>query len=108
MALQETARAAPAIAGSDPQKSSCLAADTFTNNSKTTTDQARLRLQYLVVRHLHKLGPKPLFFFLRELERGAELLPLLEIYAALPVELIRHCRGDQFATALHCIDGRQA
>lgn len=44
MALQETARAAPAIAGSDPHNSSCLAADGSENASKADVFQAKIDL----------------------------------------------------------------
>jgi hypothetical protein len=60
----------------------------------THTDQARLR--YLA-RRLHCLGPKPLFHFLDEVERGADLRRHLEEYARLPGDLIKVNRGDQFA-----------
>jgi hypothetical protein len=110
MAFQETARAAPAIAGSDPRIDERFGRrlDETNITSREHEEAAnRLRFQFLTGR-LHALGPAPLAHFLDELERGADLRQLLEIYAALPVDLIRHYRGDQFATALYCIDGGQS
>jgi hypothetical protein len=63
----------------------------------------KLRLQYLVTR-LHDLGPKPLFHFLDEVERGADPRSHLERYAALPADFIKAHAGDRFAPSLHCID----
>jgi hypothetical protein len=59
----------------------------------------RLRRQRLVEK-LHRLGPKPLFHFLSEVERGAPLAPTLETYAALPADFIRANGGDKFAPSL--------
>jgi len=61
-------------------------------NDNATQD---LRLKFLA-RRLHALGEAPLFHLLKQLERGAELRPLLEQYAALPADLIRAYRGDRF------------
>jgi hypothetical protein len=55
-----------------------------------------VRLRHLA-RKLHALGPKPLFHFLDEVERGADLRVTLETYAALPADLIPAYHGDQFA-----------
>jgi hypothetical protein len=52
-------------------------------------------LQYLAPRP-HALGPKPLFHFLDEIERGTPLRPHLETYAALPADFIRAYGGNQF------------
>jgi hypothetical protein len=65
---------------------------------------ARMRRQRLVL-HLHRLGPKPLFHFLNEVERGADLWPHLERYAALPPDFIKAHGGDQFELFLHVVDG---
>jgi hypothetical protein len=46
---------------------------------------AQARLQFLAAR-LHALGPKPLFHFLDEVERGEPLRAHLERYAALPAD----------------------
>jgi hypothetical protein len=60
------------------------------------TNSARsVRLQHLA-RRLHALGPRPLFHFLDEAERGAPLRPHLEAYAALPADFIRAPDGDRF------------
>ncbi len=60
----------------------------------TTTNQPRLRH---LARHLHSLGPKPLYHFLDEVERGADLRRHLEEYAKLPGEFIKDHGGDEFA-----------
>jgi hypothetical protein len=57
--------------------------------------RSKARLRYLA-RRLHALGPKPLFHFLDELERGADLRGSLEEYAALPPDFIWANGGDQF------------
>jgi len=61
--------------------------------------KSRIRFQRLV-RQLHALGPKPLFHFLDELDRGADLRATLETYAALPVDLIKAYHGDEFMPSL--------
>jgi len=96
--------------GSDLNDVVCFAVDNIQIAEIKSQNQTRFsetRLKYLAAR-LHKLGPKPLFYFLRELERGADLWQLLKIYADLPVDLIRAYGGDQFAPALYCIDGGQS
>jgi hypothetical protein len=62
------------------------------------------RLNFLACR-LHGLGPKPLFYFLDEVERGEPLRLHLERYAALPANFIKIYGGDRFTPSLHCIDG---
>jgi hypothetical protein len=54
------------------------------------------RLQFLAAR-IHELGPRPLYELCRELERGAELHPALEKYAALAplADFIRAHGGDR-------------
>jgi hypothetical protein len=64
----------------------------------------RVRLQYLA-RRLHGLGERPLFHFLDEVERGADLRPHLERYAALPADFIKANGGDKFAPIVRVIDG---
>jgi|SRR5664279_1923154 len=73
-------------------------------NDRSRDSSSRLRLKRLA-EALHALGPKPLFHFLNELERGADLRLNLEEYATLPGDLIRQYHGDRFATSLHAIDG---
>jgi hypothetical protein len=65
---------------------SSSAADAQTNSPPRPDPQeefSRLRRQRLVER-LHRLGPKPRFHFLNEVELGADLWPHLERYAVLP------------------------
>jgi hypothetical protein len=57
--------------------------------------QSRARLRYLA-RWLHALGPRPLFHFLDEIERGAPLRPHLERYVRLPRDFIKAYGGDEF------------
>ncbi|MDQ6868136.1 MAG: hypothetical protein M3178_06925 [Pseudomonadota bacterium] len=64
----------------------------------------RVQLQYLA-RRLHGLGERPLFHFLDEVERGADLRPHLERYAALPAAFIKANGGDKFAAIVHVVDG---
>jgi hypothetical protein len=103
MHVTETEKAATALCSDGSPKSSCSAADKFINNPEPAEIQARLRFQFLG--RLHALGPKPLAHFLQELERGADFRQLLEIYADLPADLIRHYRGDQFAPSLRAVEG---
>jgi hypothetical protein len=67
-------------------------------------NKSRVRLQHLAKR-LHALGPKPLFHFLDELERSADLHDLLEEYAALPADFVRAYGGDKFEPSLFAIKG---
>jgi len=90
MARQNSGPAATATR-SEP-KPICLAAIDTENSA------SRLRLQRLAER-LHALGPKPLFHFLDELERGADLRGSLEEYASLPSDLVKTYGGDQFLPA---------
>jgi hypothetical protein len=70
--------------------------DDLQHSSPPPAAQARrVRLQFLAAR-LHALGPKPLFHFLDEVERGEPLRAHLERYAALPADFIRAHGGDQF------------
>ena len=73
MCATETVKAAPAIAGNDPQINEHL--DGSSSSISTTFRHAAeaagwLRLQFLA-RHLLALPPKSLLHFLEELERGA-------------------------------------
>lgn len=61
----------------------------------TNTDRRRVRLQCLAS-PLHALGPRPLFHFLDEVDRGAPLRPHLETYSALPADFVRAYGGDRF------------
>jgi hypothetical protein len=83
----------------------CLAANSVKDSRSQRPPQAqnRLRLKFLASR-LHSLGPKPLFHFVDEVERGAHPRSHLERYAALPADFIKANAGDRFAPSLHCID----
>jgi len=89
----------------------CLAENDIKLVEKSSQTQAKfsnsrefLRLKQLAAR-LHSLGPAPLFYFLREIEAGADLRRSLEEYAVLPADLIHAYGGDQFAPALRAVDG---
>jgi hypothetical protein len=65
----------------------------------------KVRLQYLA-RRLHGLGPKPLYYFLSEVERGFDLRTHLECYAKIDPEFVRALGGDKFPPPfLQVIDG---
>jgi hypothetical protein len=75
MSYQRAARAAPAIAGSDPRINERLDGGSSSVSTTSPHDAEaanRTRLRFLAAR-LHALGPKPMFHFLDELVRGAEL-----------------------------------
>jgi hypothetical protein len=59
----------------------------------------RLRRQRLV-EHLHRLGPAPLGYFLREVENGASIHEHLERYAKIDPEFVRACGGDRHPPVL--------
>jgi hypothetical protein len=86
-----------------PRKVSFTRIDSSEDNHPQPSSQVqKLRLQFLAGR-LQALGPKPLFHFVDELERGAHMRRLLETYAALPAELIQAYGGDQFGPAVHLV-----
>jgi hypothetical protein len=60
------------------------------------------RLKYLAAR-LHDLGPKPLFHFLDEVERGADLPSHLERYGALPGAFVRALGDDHFPPNVYIV-----
>jgi hypothetical protein len=53
----------------------------------------RARLRYLVSR-IHRLGERPLFELICEIDAGADLVPRLEAYAALDADFIRALDGN--------------
>jgi hypothetical protein len=82
--------------GSDPQKSSCLAADgSEFAKSQALTQAERLRLRSLAGK-LFELGPSPIFHFLTDIKSGEPLRPTLELCASLPADLVKAYRGDVF------------
>lgn len=52
------------------------------------------RLRLLAAK-IHRLGPRPLYELLVELQAGAPLVPRLERYAELPADFIRSHGGDR-------------
>jgi hypothetical protein len=59
------------------------------------------RLRYLVAK-IHRLGPRPLFELLREVDAGSDLLRTLERYAKLEplTDFIVHLNGDRLPALL--------
>ena len=60
------------------------------------------RLRFLATR-LYALGPKPLFHFLDEVERGANLRDYLEEYSRHLADFVKAYRGDMFLPAVHLV-----
>jgi hypothetical protein len=109
MAPSDTARAAPADAGSDPRKASCLAADDFQiarTNRPLQGPRYEPRFQHQIER-IHALGPVVLAYILEALAAGGELRATVAEFAALPGEVICEFGGDKFPVALHVIDGER-
>jgi hypothetical protein len=44
---------------------------------------------------IHRLGPGPISYLIKDLEAGGELWATLETYARLPAELVHAYHGDQ-------------
>lgn len=63
----------------------------------------RERLQHLA-RRVHRLGERPLFELLAELDAGADLGERLERYAVLPADFIKAFGGDVLPIARPCDD----
>jgi hypothetical protein len=63
------------------------------------------RLRHLAGR-LHDLGPRPLYEFLREIERGADLLQRLERYAELDPAIVAAIGAYAIPVVATCIWGR--
>jgi hypothetical protein len=66
------------------------------------------RLQYLTSR-IHKLGARPLFELLCELDSGADLSSVLERYVRLEplTDFISHFGGDQLLPPARLVGGRR-
>jgi hypothetical protein len=58
---------------------------------------------------IHRLGPRPLFELLREVEAGSDLLRTLERYAKLGplTDFIVHLGGDQLPPPARLVGGRR-
>ena len=64
----------------------------------------RVRLQHLA-KHLHTLGPRPLFHYLDEVECGRDLREHLEAYARLDPHIVAALGGSHFGPAVFVIEG---
>jgi hypothetical protein len=68
--------------------------------------QARRRARrQRLVEHLHRLGPCPLDYFVREIEGGADIDSVLLAYRKIDPGFVRAFGGDQFPPVLHALDG---
>jgi hypothetical protein len=56
--------------------------------------------------HLHTLGPRPIFEYLREIIAGADPVDRLERYAELDPEVIRALGGDRLPPAHRVVGAR--
>jgi hypothetical protein len=103
MSFHNEIRRAGDAAGLDRNWSS---QDNLNNNQRAKFPQAQnaARLRFLAAQ-LHALGPKPLFHFLDELERGADLRISLERYSRLPAEFILAYGGRDFPPSAFAIRG---
>ncbi len=61
----------------------------------------------LFARKIHRLGERPLYELFRQLDPGADLRSTLEIYAALPREIVIAFNGDRFESLRKFHGGRQ-
>jgi hypothetical protein len=66
------------------------------------------RFQYLASK-IHRLGPRPLFELLRELDSGADLIFVLERYARIEsfTGFITQLNGDQLPPPARLVGGRR-
>jgi hypothetical protein len=64
---------------------------------------ADLRLRRLASA-LHRLGERPLYEFLREIEAGTDIRDRLEVYARLPAGFVRANGGDKFPPAVFAVN----
>lgn len=70
-----------------------------------TERTCRLRRQRLV-EHLHRLGPRPLGYFLDEVAGGADVDRLLIDYGAIDPTFVRALGGDRLPPLVHVVAGR--
>ena len=92
--MTQTNETPPGQAGLDRNCSSHENSN-INQNASPAQVQNDVRLRFLAAR-LHALGPKPLYYFLREIERGAELRQHLEGYARLHADFIAALGGRDF------------
>ena len=66
---------------------------------------ARLRR---LVAHLHSLGPRPVYEFVREIINGGDVIDRLEDYGRLDPNLVQYLGADRIVPDLVVIDGGAA
>lgn len=64
----------------------------------------RARVSHLAGK-IHRQGPQPLAYLFQELGAQADIVPLLERYAALPADFIRELGGDRISRGFVVIEG---
>jgi hypothetical protein len=64
------------------------------------------RLRYLA-EHLHALGPRPLYEYLREIVAGADPMARLERYCELDPDVVRRLGGDRMPPSHRVVGGRR-
>jgi hypothetical protein len=72
--------------------------------STPLASSTELRLRCLAPR-IHALGEGPLFYLLREIAGGANVVDTAERYARLPADLIRAYGGDRLPPPLAVVRG---
>ena len=103
-----TKRESPATAGQRaglPRKTTVDHVPFFISPDDRTTQDLRLKF---LARRLHALGEAPVYYFLRELEKGADLRPLLEAYAEIDPVFVKAFHGDRFQPPLFLTKGGAA
>ena len=66
---------------------------------------ARLRR---LVAHLHSLGPRPVYEFVREIIEGGDVVESLETYSRLDSSIVQYLGADRLVPDLVVIDGGAA
>jgi hypothetical protein len=80
----------------------------LSNGAQSRNEIPIARLQYLVSR-IHKLGPRPPFELLCELDSGADLPSVLERYARIEhlAGFITQLNGDRLPPPARIVGGRR-
>lgn len=101
------ARLGPLLRSGPSEASPCLRdSDGHKNTPAWRQAQARNRKRrQRLVEHLHRLGPQPLFYVIREVEAGANVDATLLAYSEIDPDFVRALGGDRFPPAFHVSDG---